>query len=280
MSFSYLDDDLANVWQDENDSAPKEISDAALQTIPTNVEPATDLTTILVKETIEIPTEPMEYLEEPTAKMENEPTLLKMENKVQQEATQVWDPLNHGTDKREIFVIERNDDVVMDLINPFNALQTLENYVQPGIEESLYTTPDIGNQNQSLIQTQLPISQKIESVIIDPLSVDQTEGTDLEEEIESKSNKAQFYFNVAVLEPIKVGDTLSAHVTYKVKTITDSVEYRNKEVTVNRRFRDFLWLYNNLVNKYPGLIIPPVPEKLSIGNLLKLKKKGDFRMIL
>jgi sorting nexin-1/2 len=43
------------------------------------------------------------------------------------------------------------------------------------------------------------------------------------------------------------------------------LDYRNKEVTVNRRFKDFLSLYNTLVNKYPGLIIPPVPEKLAIG---------------
>lgn len=46
---------------------------------------------------------------------------------------------------------------------------------------------------------------------------------------------------------------------------TTSPEYRNAECIVYRRFRDFLWLYNQLVDKYPGAIIPPVPEKHAIG---------------
>lgn len=40
---------------------------------------------------------------------------------------------------------------------------------------------------------------------------------------------------------------------------------RNATVTVHRRYRDFLWLSNKLSNKYPGVIIPPVPEKHAIG---------------
>ncbi|KAJ3297823.1 Vacuolar protein sorting-associated protein 5 [Borealophlyctis nickersoniae] len=73
------------------------------------------------------------------------------------------------------------------------------------------------------------------------------------------------HFQVEVSEPLKVGDVLTAYVTYKVKTKTNSPLYRNLEFSVNRRFRDFLWLYQQLVPKYPGVIIPPVPEKHAIG---------------
>lgn len=32
-----------------------------------------------------------------------------------------------------------------------------------------------------------------------------------------------------------------------------------------RRYRDFLWLYNQLTNGNPGVIVPPVPEKHALG---------------
>ncbi|RKO90921.1 Phox homologous domain-containing protein, partial [Blyttiomyces helicus] len=46
---------------------------------------------------------------------------------------------------------------------------------------------------------------------------------------------------------------------------TNSERYRNFDSTVSRRFRDFLWLYQQLVARYPGVVIPPVPEKHAIG---------------
>jgi sorting nexin-1/2 len=47
--------------------------------------------------------------------------------------------------------------------------------------------------------------------------------------------------------------------------------YRNYQFTTIRRYSDFLYLYNQLTNKYPGLIIPPIPEKSTIH-----KFKTDF----
>lgn len=34
---------------------------------------------------------------------------------------------------------------------------------------------------------------------------------------------------------------------------------------VSRRYRDFLWLYTQLHNNNPGVIIPPPPEKQAVG---------------
>lgn len=34
---------------------------------------------------------------------------------------------------------------------------------------------------------------------------------------------------------------------------------------VQRRFRDFLWLHERLLESYPGVLVPPVPEKSLVG---------------
>jgi sorting nexin-1/2 len=46
---------------------------------------------------------------------------------------------------------------------------------------------------------------------------------------------------------------------------TTSKGYRNSEFTVSRRYRDFLWLYTQLHNNNPGIIVPPPPEKQAVG---------------
>lgn len=72
-------------------------------------------------------------------------------------------------------------------------------------------------------------------------------------------------FNIYVGDPHKVGDLTSSHTEYSVSTKTTSKGYRNSEFTVSRRYRDFLWLYNQLHNNNPGVIIPPPPEKQAVG---------------
>jgi sorting nexin-1/2 len=46
---------------------------------------------------------------------------------------------------------------------------------------------------------------------------------------------------------------------------TSAKEYRSGEVTVTRRFREFLWLAEELTNNNPGIIVPPAPEKMALG---------------
>ncbi len=36
-------------------------------------------------------------------------------------------------------------------------------------------------------------------------------------------------------------------------------------MTVDRRYNDFTWLSNELIKDYPGAIVPPLPEKLTLG---------------
>lgn len=72
-------------------------------------------------------------------------------------------------------------------------------------------------------------------------------------------------FTINVGDPHKVGDLTSSHTEYSVTTKTTSKGYRNPEFTVSRRYRDFLWLYTQLHNNNPGVIIPPPPEKQAVG---------------
>ena len=72
-------------------------------------------------------------------------------------------------------------------------------------------------------------------------------------------------FSIYVGDPHKVGDLTSSHTEYSVTTKTSSKGYRNPEFTVSRRYRDFLWLYTQLHNNNPGVIIPPPPEKQAVG---------------
>ncbi|KAF2756581.1 Vps5-domain-containing protein [Pseudovirgaria hyperparasitica] len=72
-------------------------------------------------------------------------------------------------------------------------------------------------------------------------------------------------FHISVGDPHKVGDLTSSHTEYQVRTQTTSKAYRQSEFSVSRRYRDFLWLYNQLHNNSPGVIIPPPPEKQAVG---------------
>ncbi|KAL9058460.1 MAG: hypothetical protein Q9162_001756 [Coniocarpon cinnabarinum] len=68
-------------------------------------------------------------------------------------------------------------------------------------------------------------------------------------------------FIISVGDPHKVGDLTGSHTVYQVRTRTTSKAYRNGEFEVSRRYRDFLWLYNQLHSNNPGVIVPPPPEK-------------------
>ncbi|KAF2704060.1 vacuolar protein sorting-associated protein-like protein vps5 [Pleomassaria siparia CBS 279.74] len=72
-------------------------------------------------------------------------------------------------------------------------------------------------------------------------------------------------FHIYVGDPHKVGDLTSSHTEYSVTTKTTSKGYRRPEFTVSRRYRDFLWLYNQLHSNNPGVIIPPPPDKQAVG---------------
>lgn len=108
-------------------------------------------------------------------------------------------------------------------------------------------------------------------------------------------------FTIYVGDPHKVGDLTSSHTEYSVMTKvsepcylswvvnvlidhqTTSKGYRNSEFTVSRRYRDFLWLYNQLHNNNPGIIVPPPPDKQAVGrfdtNFVESRRAALERML-
>ena len=72
---------------------------------------------------------------------------------------------------------------------------------------------------------------------------------------------------ISVTSPQKIGDGMGAYVTYKVETNTNMPIFRKRNLSVARRFSDFLGLHDKLTEKYlrNGRIIPPAPEKSVIG---------------
>ncbi|KAF9941652.1 Vacuolar protein sorting-associated protein 5 [Mortierella alpina] len=73
------------------------------------------------------------------------------------------------------------------------------------------------------------------------------------------------WFEITVGEPQKIGDVINPHIVYKVHIKTNSTAFKSTDFTVQRRYRDFLWLYNQLTAHNPGVIVPPVSEKHALG---------------
>lgn len=57
---------------------------------------------------------------------------------------------------------------------------------------------------------------------------------------------------VWVMDPEKHGDSFAdQYVTYAIRTKTTLPEFESNELSVRRRFNDFLWLHERLVRDYP-----------------------------
>ena len=53
--------------------------------------------------------------------------------------------------------------------------------------------------------------------------------------------------------------------SYKINTATTRTEFEQRESAVIRRYSDFVWLIGELTRLYPGIIIPAIPDKQSVG---------------
>jgi len=72
-------------------------------------------------------------------------------------------------------------------------------------------------------------------------------------------------FSVRVGDPQRVGDPVTGHVVYAVRVSTNAPWFSRLELSVLRRYSDFRWLHAALVSNCPGVIVPPIPEKVKIG---------------
>uniref|UniRef100_W5MNU5 Sorting nexin 7 n=1 Tax=Lepisosteus oculatus TaxID=7918 RepID=W5MNU5_LEPOC len=62
---------------------------------------------------------------------------------------------------------------------------------------------------------------------------------------------------------------IETFITYKISTKTTRSEFDSCEYEVRRRYQDFLWLKGKLEEKYPTLIIHPLPEKFIVKGMME-----------
>lgn len=70
---------------------------------------------------------------------------------------------------------------------------------------------------------------------------------------------------VTVSEPVKQGEGMNAYISYKISTVTTRPQFSTGSFSVIRRYSDFVWLHGALYALYPGVVVPPLPEKLLVG---------------
>lgn len=90
-------------------------------------------------------------------------------------------------------------------------------------------------------------------------------------------------FEMTVSDPQRVGDALGGHVVYRVRTKSNAPWLRRAETSVLRRYSDFRWLHAALVENNPGVIVPPIPEKVKLGRfapeLVEFRRRALERAI-
>jgi hypothetical protein len=83
--------------------------------------------------------------------------------------------------------------------------------------------------------------------------------------------------------------TISQHVMYTIQLHlslsqkSDTSQQIDQYFTIFRRYRDFIWLQNQLENTYPGILLPPFPRKTAFENskdsVIERRKRGFSRFL-
>lgn len=144
---------------------------------------------------------------------------------------------------------------------------------EKSIHEPTTVTPDVKietrqeSNNESLINN-TKYSNLTESISSPPQLFTQN--------IEQDDEEKDKYLEIRLSEPHKIGDGMGSYMVYKISVKTNIGVFKSKEFTTNRRFSDFLSLFEKLKEKHlpSGRILPPVPEKDMIG-MAKVKMSKD-----
>mmetsp|Transcript_4846 Transcript_4846/g.12497 ORF Transcript_4846/g.12497 Transcript_4846/m.12497 type:complete len:486 (-) Transcript_4846:407-1864(-) len=83
-------------------------------------------------------------------------------------------------------------------------------------------------------------------------------------------------FHVTVTDPVRQGEGMHAYMVYHVNTKTSLPQFQLGEFRVARRYRDFDWLFHQLADNWPGVIVPPLPEKALAGRVTGVGFTPEF----
>lgn len=70
---------------------------------------------------------------------------------------------------------------------------------------------------------------------------------------------------INVTDPTKNSDKFGNYISYKVTSQIIRNGILSPSVTVDRRYSDFSWFGDEITREFPGCIIPPLPEKQTVG---------------
>eukprot|EP00808_Paulinella_micropora_P021244 g54077.t1 len=94
--------------------------------------------------------------------------------------------------------------------------------------------------------------------------------------------EGQAAFSSTVSDPTNVGDGLSQFTIYQVTSVFRDSE-DGREVSVQRRYNDFVWLRASLQRKNLGVLVPPIPEKVFTtrftGDVVAERQRGLQRFL-
>lgn len=189
-------------------------------------------------------------------------------------------------------------------VNPLGPLggsdTTLENETSKNVRESL-----VQEVESPLYKIPSAAAKAAEDVakFSQPIISKPRNGTQSDVDDDSgNSPQASNNLEITVGDPMKVGDITNAHIVYSITVKHKDDPSSNKEPVI-RRYRDFRWIYHQLQNNHPGIIIPPPPTKQTyigrfnenfienrrlslekmltkISNLDNLRHDSDFEMFL
>jgi sorting nexin-4 len=126
-------------------------------------------------------------------------------------------------------------------------------------------SPEAQDQSESS-DSKLPVSGNAQSEDIG-------EGSSAHKSAPLTVSKDDIYFHCTITDPQKEQEgSQNAYISYLLTTETNSPSFLKPVVHVRRRFSDFFYLYNALVNEFPASIVPPLPDKNRLDYL-----KGDLR---
>ncbi|XP_033107432.1 sorting nexin-2-like [Anneissia japonica] len=173
------------------------------------------------------------------------------ENEKQKELSDSDDLFGDGTTK-EISLDDAQDDEPANL--DAEPIDKKDDEDDEPVEDSLPSSPATATATTETVAAPGASKAKAE---------EKNDESDLFEEDQDK-----FEMEIVITDPQKVGDgMMGSYMAYKVNTKTSNPAFKKSEMSVMRRFSDFLGLYQKLSSKHAtkGIIVPPAPEKSVVG---------------
>lgn len=108
---------------------------------------------------------------------------------------------------------------------------------------------------------------------------DKPEGKPIETNYNDNKVDPDILFTTSIVkQPQKESDGQNAYISYLIETETNNPVFQSNKFIVRRRFSDFYFLYNVLLNDFPACAVPPLPDKQRLEYLKGDRFGNDFTL--